>query len=476
MKNRKFILILLTIGVWLVSGPGSALACVGARPLSMGGAFVGVADDVNAVYWNPAALAMLETPELTYTGMIAERDEVNYDDFTAFVYPLRLDNQNYGTLGLSFINNIDKASVSYDSVLTVDAEAKDQWYVLSYGIKPAENFSLGCNIRHKMLELKLKAQATIGGTTYSAEASDEDEAWGMDLAAFYKIDKFSLGLLVQDINEPEYTLFGTNIRYIRNFRPGISFKPKENILLSAEIYDATDELDRDLRIGGEMWLLEDTFALRVGGYNVNESSDRAATTGFGYRIPSETLGGIAFEIDYACMYWADVPAGTDEFTHMVGFKVSLPWGGEARPTPVKKVEATKRYVVTKAPKKRQASNAQVETFEPSPPKHIEVQKQDITSQKVVTLEEYADLLRDRIKQCLYCPTKGSYDEEVFVQFVVSSNGQIKQIEIVNELSTKDTFLKEFAIHNIKKASPFPAFPEEFAVEELSFELPIGFEG
>src|SRR5207302_10246043 len=37
----------------------------GARPAAMGEAFTGVADDIHAIYWNPAGLATLRSPELT---------------------------------------------------------------------------------------------------------------------------------------------------------------------------------------------------------------------------------------------------------------------------------------------------------------------------------------------------------------------------------------------------------------------------
>ncbi len=37
---------------------------VGARPLSLGGAFVSVAEDASALYWNPAGLLQLEKPQL----------------------------------------------------------------------------------------------------------------------------------------------------------------------------------------------------------------------------------------------------------------------------------------------------------------------------------------------------------------------------------------------------------------------------
>lgn len=40
---------------------------VGARPAALGGAFVGMSDDINALYWNPAGLAGLKRGELSMT-------------------------------------------------------------------------------------------------------------------------------------------------------------------------------------------------------------------------------------------------------------------------------------------------------------------------------------------------------------------------------------------------------------------------
>lgn len=66
----------------------------GARSTAMGDAFVGIADDVNAVYYNPAGLGYLERAEITamrtqwFQGM-------NYD-FGAMIFPL-----TEGSLGLS---------------------------------------------------------------------------------------------------------------------------------------------------------------------------------------------------------------------------------------------------------------------------------------------------------------------------------------------------------------------------------------
>jgi hypothetical protein len=55
---------------------------VGARALAMGGAFVAVADDATAAYWNPAGLAQLGSREFTLMhagqwGNVVKRDFLN---------------------------------------------------------------------------------------------------------------------------------------------------------------------------------------------------------------------------------------------------------------------------------------------------------------------------------------------------------------------------------------------------------------
>jgi hypothetical protein len=74
MKNRRLgSLLPLALGVMLLGTAVDARADfrhagVGARPKAMGSAFVGVADDANAAYWNPAGLVRDGRTSLTMTN------------------------------------------------------------------------------------------------------------------------------------------------------------------------------------------------------------------------------------------------------------------------------------------------------------------------------------------------------------------------------------------------------------------------
>jgi hypothetical protein len=71
---------------------------MGARPLGMGGAFTAVADDANALYYNPAGLASLDGFQMTsmYTSL--------WSEVTYLGIGVTYKNMGLGTLRLSAIN------------------------------------------------------------------------------------------------------------------------------------------------------------------------------------------------------------------------------------------------------------------------------------------------------------------------------------------------------------------------------------
>ncbi|MFH1010017.1 MAG: UPF0164 family protein, partial [bacterium] len=104
MKIQKVFLLAFAISLaWEPALPQSKVGttaapflgiAVGARALGMGGAFVSVADDATALYWNPAGIARLSSYEviLVHTDWISD---LSYD-FVGVVFPLR----GAGALGI----------------------------------------------------------------------------------------------------------------------------------------------------------------------------------------------------------------------------------------------------------------------------------------------------------------------------------------------------------------------------------------
>ena len=120
---------------------------------------------------------------------------------------------------------------------------------------------------------------------------------------------FSLGFLLQNVGEGKLIKAenGKAPHMVRNFRPGLSVKPDEKTVLSAELYDALgatkgerNDVSRNIRVGAERWITN-YCALRAGVYHINNSAMRAYTGGIGIKLPK--VMNIYPEIDLTVMHW-----------------------------------------------------------------------------------------------------------------------------------------------------------------------------
>ncbi len=87
-------LLLCVLCAWSVSSQAATLEPkIGARPMGMS-AFAAVADDINAISWNPAGLSLLQKQEATalYSPVY---DDMN-QSYLAYAYPTG----KYGTIGV----------------------------------------------------------------------------------------------------------------------------------------------------------------------------------------------------------------------------------------------------------------------------------------------------------------------------------------------------------------------------------------
>lgn len=142
----------------------------------MGGAFVGLADDIEAAYWNPAALGLLTRPEANYSLLVSNRDEVGFDHWFSYIYPTKLAvDKDWGVIGFSFMSNVDKGMVDYNSVFTLDSKFTSRRYFVSYGKKLfLETLALGLNLGYSTYKSELSRGTVIDGRNYSEGASTDD--------------------------------------------------------------------------------------------------------------------------------------------------------------------------------------------------------------------------------------------------------------------------------------------------------------
>ncbi len=144
----------------------------GARPAGMGEAFTGVADDIHAIYWNPAGLGLLHTPEIT--GMHMQYFQSMQYEFAAFAVPTGA----YGTWGVAITNlhtdNIDRRTEDTDAA-SGQFSSSDNAYWLSYGKSLNSRLSLGASakyIRQTIDATDASAYAMDGGVLYLTDWRD----------------------------------------------------------------------------------------------------------------------------------------------------------------------------------------------------------------------------------------------------------------------------------------------------------------
>ena len=145
---------------------------VGARATSMGTAFVSVADDATATYWNPGALDMINRTEV-YISHSEWFGGLSFD-FGSLVYPLGL-NGSFGTVGISYTS----MRMPEEQVTTVDDPEGE-----FSGTFDAGSYAIGISYSKSLTD-----RFAIGGTAklinetiYNSKAS----GLALDIGTFYK--------------------------------------------------------------------------------------------------------------------------------------------------------------------------------------------------------------------------------------------------------------------------------------------------
>ncbi|MDD5465280.1 MAG: hypothetical protein PHP73_02940 [Candidatus Omnitrophica bacterium] len=88
---------------------------------------------------------------------------------------------------------------------------------------------------------------------------------------------------------------------------------------------------------------------------------------------------------------------------------------------------------------------------------------------------YYQIVREKIRRSAYQNYTHNETGEVYISFIISCDGYIKDARLVEEKTTAGEYLKEIALRSVKNASPFPDFPKELDYLQLSFNIIISFE-
>jgi len=174
------------------------------RSVGMGGGFIGMADDASTVYWNQAALGLLEEQEFNF--MHATLFEGSIYDVANFVYP----HPKFGGFGISLMR-----LGTGDIVRRVDWNESGEFHyyiaqaMLAYGRELYRGFYVGS-------ALKIVNQSLDDNSTYG---------FGLDVSVYRQIYKdLSAGLLFQDIIAPKLSLQSDEETLPHNLIAGIGIR------------------------------------------------------------------------------------------------------------------------------------------------------------------------------------------------------------------------------------------------------------
>lgn len=256
----------------------------GARPLGMGEAFVSISDDMNSLFYNPAGLGFLKRTGITtiydqqYIGLGVN---LNYA-YLAAVQPL----ENYGTFGLS-------VSQSYSELY------QEYMIGLSYGTKILQDPRLfaGANIKWLMKKYVENEYTRIdplyinNGTSKIGISIDTG-------FLLYLSRKFSIGVMLENINRPDMMLGNTQEKLGLNLKIGCAYRFSD-FIAALEFNKKTSKINGiydDNILGGMEYKLSDYMDLRIGGNLYNLSTGFAYKTenlqfDYVFRYP---IGGIAY--------------------------------------------------------------------------------------------------------------------------------------------------------------------------------------
>jgi hypothetical protein len=242
---------------------------ISARAVGMAEAYSAIANDVSAVYYNPAGLTQMFSREIMFTH-INYPAGINFE-FAAFAIPVEA---LAGVLGVGIYNlntgDIPLTTYGYPNGTGEYFAASDLAVTVSYARSLTEHFSLGGTFKYV-------------GEYYDNESS---HGWAADVGTLYDTGYRGFRIAMSIVNfGPDMKMVQQNYPLPINFKFGSSFNFIENpdhlAVFALEGAHPSDNLEQ-YNAGIEYWYL-DKFSVRVGN-RFNYDSD-GFTAGAGIKWP-----------------------------------------------------------------------------------------------------------------------------------------------------------------------------------------------
>ena len=296
-RYNVMVLLIITVGVPTASavnihdGAGTVGAAFlkiegGSRPVGMGGAFAGLANDVNTIFWNPAGLTAVHDQELTAMQHFSFADINNQ----SIGYAQRVNGFVWGASFLGSFTEIERRqgpTEDPDSTVTVGG------------------FATGLSVAYP-----LGTALSVGGTAkIISEQLDIQNAYGAaaDVGLILRLldNHLGIGVAVQNAgvldgaeNLPMALRAGLAYRAWQESTE--SMPEREMWALVTDAHLPLIDANPSFHIGAERWFYG-SVAARIGyRIGLNENPSDGLSLGVGVRRSGEdALANIDFQFDYA---------------------------------------------------------------------------------------------------------------------------------------------------------------------------------
>jgi hypothetical protein len=294
----------------VTAAPAQVVETVGSRALGMGGAFVGVASDSSATWWNPGGLAagpyvdvaLARATTESKGDLPARRDTVTWfalgtPPFGFSYYRLRLTDIT------PFVPGDGDPS---DPTVTESGSREDRR--AGVPVRSLEATQLGATLVQTLIpgihagatlkyvrgtlragrEDSLLPAGTLLDRGDELDGGDADGAFGMDVGVLGVGGPLRAGLLVRNAVESELENAAGVVRLERQFRIGVAYDaeamggPPLVVALDVDASRLTTATGdrRNVAIGVEQWLWQRRLGVRGGArFNTVGANERAATGG-----------------------------------------------------------------------------------------------------------------------------------------------------------------------------------------------------
>ena len=306
MLKREAVLIVMALFIIIAAAPsvhadindgagtvGAAFLKIegGSRPAGLGGAFTGLANDINTIFWNPAGLTAVQDRELTAMQHFSFADINN----NTIGYAQRVGQLVWGASFLGSFTEIERRqgpTEDPDSTATIGG------------------FATGLSLAYP-----LGTALSVGGTAkVISQQLDIQNSYGVaaDVGVVFNLfdDHLGIGIAVQNAGVLDG---GENLPMA--LRAGFAYRTwQESVTLEAEEPMPPQELwtlvadahlplldaNPSFHLGMERWFY-DSIAARVGyRISLNENPSDGLAIGIGVRRSGEDmLANVDFQFDYA---------------------------------------------------------------------------------------------------------------------------------------------------------------------------------